>query len=364
MATGLEHKNGGYDYECVSPPPKSLECPVCLLTLRDPHIISCCGYDFCQVCIERVQRDGKLCPLCNAENFTTLLNKKSQREVNALVIRCPQKEQGCEWEGELGQLQRHLNPGAGISSSEGCDFVMIECAYQCGIQLQRRVIREHETEICLKRPIEMQVACLMKKFETVLVENQSLKQELEMHQQELDNLKQAHHEQKKELCEAKEKIVTLENKCTSLQTTAMPLPVPPFYVTMTNFSHYRMNSYMFKGDSFFSHPGGYKMVLTIQPNGSGERRGTHVSISVHLVPGEFDDQLHWPFNGRITVQAYSRTKGMWSYEQKIMMNAVKRCVDTSSGGYACHNFISFMYLDNYLRSTNSLRIRIARVEIY
>ena len=109
--------------------------------------------------------------------------------MNALVIRCPQKEQGCEWEGELGQLQRHLNPGTGISSSEGCDFVMIECVYQCGIQLQRRVIREHKTEICLKRPIEMQVACLMKKFETILVENQSLKQELEMHQQELDNLK-------------------------------------------------------------------------------------------------------------------------------------------------------------------------------
>ena len=117
---------------------------------------------------------------------------------------------------------------------------------------------------------------------------------------------------------------------------------------------------MFKGNSFFSHPGGYKMVLTIQPN---ERRDTHVSISVHLVPGEFDDQLRWPFNGRITVQAYNRTKGRWSYEQVIMMNAVKRCVDTSSGSFGRHDFISFMYLDNYLRSTNSLRIRVARVEI-
>ena len=49
-------------------------------------------------------------------------------------------------------------------------------------------------------------------------------------------------------------------------------------------------------------------------------------------------------------------------KKKIVMNAVKRCVDTSSGGYG-HHFISFMYLDNYLRSTNNLRIRIARVEI-
>ena len=110
MAT---HGKGGYDYEFVSPPPKSLECSVCLLTLRDPHVISCCGNEFCQACIERVKRDGKPCPLCNEQNFTTLLHKKLVREVNALVIHCPQKELGCEWEGELGQVQRHLNPGAG-----------------------------------------------------------------------------------------------------------------------------------------------------------------------------------------------------------------------------------------------------------
>ena len=130
------HK-GGYDYEFVSPPPKSLECSVCLQTLRDPHVISCCGNEFCQVCIERVKRDGKPCPLCNEQNFTTMLHKKLVREVNALAIRCPQKELGCEWEGELGQLQRHLNPGAGVSSTQGCEFLTVECVYHCGAQLQR-----------------------------------------------------------------------------------------------------------------------------------------------------------------------------------------------------------------------------------
>ena len=93
MATGGTSK-GGYDYEFVSPPDKSLECPVCFLTLREPHMISCCGNEFCQRCIDRIQRDGKPCPLCNEPNFTTMLNKKLVREVNALVIRCPQKEPG------------------------------------------------------------------------------------------------------------------------------------------------------------------------------------------------------------------------------------------------------------------------------
>ena len=55
--------------------------------------------------------------LCNEQDFSTMLQKKIVREVNALVIHCPQKELGYEWEGELGQLQRHLNPVAAVSSN-------------------------------------------------------------------------------------------------------------------------------------------------------------------------------------------------------------------------------------------------------
>ena len=96
---------GGYGYDYVSPPPKSLECPICLLTMRDPHVISCCGNEFCYVCLDRVKRDGKPCPLCNEKNFSTMLHKKLVREVNALVVRCPQKELGCEWEGARSSVK-------------------------------------------------------------------------------------------------------------------------------------------------------------------------------------------------------------------------------------------------------------------
>ena len=417
MAAGDTDK-GGYDYEFVDPDESPI-CPVCLLTLRDPHMISCCCHEFCERCIARVQRDGKPCPLCNEPNFTTMLNKKLVREVNALVIRCPQKELGCDWEGELGQLKRHLNPGAGVVSSKGCDFVMVECVYQCGTQLQRRLIQEHEMEICPKRPIEMQVATLMKKFEAVITENQVLKQELDetkkIHQegmvevkQELNDLKQAHREQREELHEAKEKnkllqrvnenlqsicdvlkeqqkrietnvddlqkrkIVALENKCASLQTATMPLPVPPFYILVANFDHYRVHNHIFKSDPFYSHPAGYKLVVIIRPNGNGERKGTHVSLHVHLLPGEFDDQLRWPFSGKITVQAYSRTKEQWSFQRVIEMNerkwslaVVNKCVDVpiAGGGAGCNDFLSFIFLDNYLKGANSLRIRITGIEL-
>ena len=397
----MEHKEspkGGYDYEFVNPPPKSLECSICFLTLRDPHVISCCGYEFCQVCIERVQRDNKPCPLCNEQDFSTMLQKKIVREVNALVIRCPQKELGCEWEGELGQLQRHLNPGAGVSSTQGCEFLTVKCAYHCGAQLQRQLIQEHEMETCPKRPIEMQVASLMRKFEAVVIENQMLKQELDkiknMHQKSLDEVKQElgdlKQENHQELRKAKEdlqrvcdvlkagqkqieanvddmqkiKIASLEKKYTSLRTTTMPLPVPPFYIMVTNFNHCRVNNLVFKSDPFYSHADGYKLIVIIRPNGNGDRKGTHVSLYLRLLPGEFDDHLHWPFSGKITVQAYNRTKEQWSHQRVVTVMNERKCVNAPIGGGAgCNDFISLVSLDHYLKAAHSLRIRITGVEI-
>ena len=131
---------GGFDCEFVTTPPKSLECPVCLLTVREPHVISCCGNQFCRPCIQQIQNDKKPCPLCNQPNFTTFLHKGVMREVNSLMVHCPQKKLGCNWKGELGQLQQHLNPGV-KSQYKGCGYVMVDCVYKCGKQFPRRVIQ-------------------------------------------------------------------------------------------------------------------------------------------------------------------------------------------------------------------------------
>ena len=40
----------GYDYNMfISTPPESLQCPVCLLVLREPNQLTCCGVLICQV---------------------------------------------------------------------------------------------------------------------------------------------------------------------------------------------------------------------------------------------------------------------------------------------------------------------------
>ena len=58
---------------------------------------------------------------------------------------------------------------------------------------------------------------------------------------------------------------------------------------------------------------GYKMCLALHPNGIGKGEGTHVSLSLLLMRGEFDDQLEWPIQSsgyhlKITLQSQNKPK--------------------------------------------------------
>jgi TNF receptor-associated factor 6 len=56
---------GGYDACFLESVDKDLECPVCLLALRDPMQTSC-GHLMCKTCMDKItQRDRFQCPLDN-----------------------------------------------------------------------------------------------------------------------------------------------------------------------------------------------------------------------------------------------------------------------------------------------------------
>ena len=144
----------GYDCKFVETPPQVLptECSICLHIPQEPHLVSCCGQHFCKSCIEHTQSENKPCPLCNQPDFTATLDKSVQRHLNALKVYCTNKEQGCEWVGELRQLDHHLNVNARSGEElTGCEFVEVSCIHGCGGRLQRRSLTEHHN-ICPSRP--------------------------------------------------------------------------------------------------------------------------------------------------------------------------------------------------------------------
>ena len=145
---------GGFDCEFVERPPEVLqsECPVCLQIIRDPYQISCCGYSFCRSCIERIKADNKPCPTCNKKGFSDFPDKRLKRSLYSFKVRCSHQKDGCEWTGELGQFDVHLNKDPPSDKQlTGCQFADIDCLY-CEEKQQRQYIQGHQNEHCTKRP--------------------------------------------------------------------------------------------------------------------------------------------------------------------------------------------------------------------
>ena len=145
---------GGFECEFVERPPDIFQsdCPVCLLIVREPNQVTCCGYSFCRACIERVVTTKKPCPTCNEAEFSVFPDKRLQRSLYQFRVRCEHQQEGCEWSGELGQLDKHLNENPGLGNQlDGCEFTRVACIH-CIQLFERRLVTAHQIGSCPRRP--------------------------------------------------------------------------------------------------------------------------------------------------------------------------------------------------------------------
>ena len=108
---------GGYDYDLFCKPPDRLICKICHLSSRDAYLSVCCGHIFCKSCLNNAKKASAksiVCPVCRDEEFVTFPNKAVDREVKELLIFCTNKERGCEWQGELNDINKHLGNSDGL----------------------------------------------------------------------------------------------------------------------------------------------------------------------------------------------------------------------------------------------------------
>ena len=151
-----DDERGGHDCEFVEPPPASFqtECPICLLILKEPCVISCsCGQKMCSECVERIKKGGKPCPLCNKTDFSFMRDYGLERYMKEFEVRCSHVKDGCDWRGKLGEFEEHLNRNASPENQlDGCQFVGVECKYVCGGWYWRCDVSVHQIEHCMKRP--------------------------------------------------------------------------------------------------------------------------------------------------------------------------------------------------------------------
>ena len=70
---------------------------------------------------------------------------------------------------------------------------VVECSYQCGAHLTRRLMAEHEHDTCPQRPMDVKPDCFMRLIETKLAtERERHERELSAVKEELMREREAH----------------------------------------------------------------------------------------------------------------------------------------------------------------------------
>ena len=296
----------GFTCEFLEPPPENLqsECPVCLQIIREPHQVTCCGNSFCYSCIQRVKDDNKPCPTCNKEGLSDFPDKRLKRSLYALKVRCSHQKDGCEWTGELRQLDEHLNTDPQPEKQlDGCPLTTINCDFHhvgCAVKLPRQDMPQHvSTSIqthtsLLARSQQAVIVALTDKVSILESKNTNLEQNYRSLETAFDEFKTT---LRAEIEPLKEDYAKIREENNAPRTT-LPLGPSPV-LRMTNFAQHKEVGDIWFSPPVYTHEGGYKICLAVHAKGHDRFTETAVTVCIRFMKGEFDDCLKWPFRGKI-----------------------------------------------------------------
>ena len=89
----------------------------------------------------------------------------------------------------------------------------------------------------------------------------------------------------------------------------------------------------FYSKPFYTSPGGYKMCISVDPNGSGRGKGSHVSVFLRLLKGPNDESLHWPFLGTVEFKLLNQLADSGHHSLTLTLDTTRNIRPGSSKGY-------------------------------
>lgn len=110
-----------------------------------------CGTHFCKTCIEPIYESTKCCPICKGYFKSIAPNVALERLISGKRVYCYYKDDGCEWVGELRNLDAHLKDES-TTIAENCQFYPVACML-CDTPIRRKSMLDHRSFHCLKRLI-------------------------------------------------------------------------------------------------------------------------------------------------------------------------------------------------------------------
>ena len=410
----LKYSYKGEEYTFVETQIQLLEeaeCPICLDLVNQPVSTSCCGQLYCEKCIE----GQEFCPTC-CEEFTTAPDVGSTRLMKAFKVKCPNSSDGCRWGGVLGDAEEHLEKHCqyrrvhcpnecgekvkrellvnhtvhdcpqriykcpycdqwGVYKDittvhyANCGEVPLPCPAGCGLRRKRKR-KNMESHLRTECPEEY-VSCKYRMFgcDTVV-----RRREKESHLSDTGFHLEKSMESQIAIFQS---LGTLFQSSTHIRpdVTDLPLsfrpwlqntptcyPRPPWVVKLVGFEEKKRNDEEWCSNPIYSHFGGYKMCLRVCPNGhdddnedDDDDEGTDVSVFSHLMKGDNDDHLKFPFKGHIVVSLLNQledknhhTGELCSPEDDVSERTSGRITrgEMSSSGWGCAQFIFHEDLDH------------------
>ena len=110
------------------------------------------------------------------------------------------------------------------------------------------------------------------------------------------------------------------------------------------------------------------MCLEVEPNGTGDGYGTHLSVYVCLMKGEFDSTLKWPFRGEVTFKLIDQRLGRHYTDVSIFNDSSNDCAERvfsdKGQGWGFHTFKEYKYLPPNFLHNDCLQFEVAEVELY
>ena len=244
---------------------------------------------------------------------------------------------GCPWVNELGSLEKHL---------ETCGFALVPCANGCKEQIMRSEHTSHCTEVCPLRQYtcehcksegtykemtsghldecpDFKVPCTNSGCGVTIKRKQMALHHLRCPYKTIDcpykdvgctytSPRHAMEDHKATFCGHHLDLAMVE--VAKLGKYHTQQECRPFVTKMPNFNQVKMSRY---SPGFYTHPSGYKMCLRVDANGSGDGKGTHVSVFMHLMKGENDDTLTWPIRYKCTITLLNQLKDEGHYCKTI-----------------------------------------------
>ena len=191
------------------------------------------------------------CSHCGKKGTFASITEDHDKVCEKKIVTCPNKGSGCSLSAEHGIVEEHVR--------KDCGHTEVACVYEslgCGVKMLRKDREIHEKEDREKH-LDLSLATVRMLSEQV-------------------------------------KTLTEQNKSLS-EGDAVIMKLP-------GYANKKEKNEEFLFPPFYTHPGGYKMRVSVCANGYENGKGAHVSVITEVLKGSYDNQVRWPFHGTVTFE--------------------------------------------------------------